>query len=168
MPVVPYRVIFVCMGNICRSPMAELVLRDQLRQSGLHDTVVVDSAGTGGWHVGDPADRRARAALERRGYPTAHQARQFEPEWFEARDLVVALDRDNVRDLRRVAPSRRHADDIRLLKEFDPDAESVDVPDPYYGDAAGFDVVLLEIEQACAALTVHLSDELGSTTRSAL
>ncbi len=156
--VVSYRVIFVCMGNICRSPMAELVFREQIRSAGLAEVVTVDSAGTGGWHAGDPADRRARAALARRGYPTDHVARQFEATWFDERDLVVALDRENVQSLRRLAPSREQAAAIRLLKEFDPLAESVDVPDPYYGDSSGFDDVLTEIEQACDGLLDYVAE----------
>jgi len=157
-----YRVIFVCMGNICRSPMAELVFRHQLAREQMADLVIVDSAGTGDWHAGDPADRRARSALERRGYPSGHQAKQFRSDWFTQRDLVVALDRDNVRDLRRLAPTKSAADAIRLLREFDSAAEAVDVPDPYYGDAAGFDEVLTQIETSCAGLLQHLRNEVAA------
>lgn len=147
---------FVCMGNICRSPMAALVLRHQLAQAGMAD-VVVASAGTGGWHVGDPADRRAQAALRRRGYPTEHRAQQFRAEWFHEYQLVVAMDRDNQRDLKRLAPTRAHGDAVRLLLEFDPLAEGLDVPDPYYGGADEFDGVLTQIESACRGLTTHLT-----------
>jgi len=149
------RVIFVCMGNICRSPMAEAVLRHELEQAGL-DHVSVHSAGTGSWHVGDPIDRRAGAALDRSGYATDHVARQFEPSWFDEYHLVVALDRDNQRDLRRMAPTRLHADNIKLLLEFDPDAEELDVPDPYYGASSDFDDVLRQIEQACRSMVPTL------------
>ena len=148
-------VIFVCMGNICRSPMAASVLRLELERAGLTH-VQVSSAGTGGWHVGDPADRRAQAALARRGYPTEHRAQQFKPGWFDEYDLVVAMDRDNLKDLRRLAPSRSRADDLRLMLEFDPEAESVDVPDPYYGSAGDFDQVLDLLEPACRGLVAHL------------
>jgi protein-tyrosine phosphatase len=155
---VAVNVVFVCMGNICRSPMAESVLRHELEQAGL-DHVSVHSAGTGSWHVGDPMDRRAKAALERRGYGTEHTARQFESSWFDQYHLVVALDRDNQRDLRKLAPTRRHDDNVRLLLEFDPDAETLDVPDPYYGAAADFDEVLRQIEQACQGLVIQLQDD---------
>jgi protein-tyrosine phosphatase len=148
-------VIFDCMGNICRSPMAASVLRAELERAGLTH-VEVSSAGTGGWHVGDPADRRAQAALARRGYPTEHQAQQFRAEWFDRYDVVVAMDRDNLRDLRRLAPSRSHADTVRLMLEFDPEAESLDVPDPYYGSAGDFDEVLDLLEPACRGLVEHL------------
>ena len=97
--------------------------------------------------MGDPADRRTQAALRRRGYDTDHEARQFRAEWFDDDQLVVAMDRDNLRDLRRLAPTRMHADNIRLMLEFDPDAESLDVPDPYYGASTDFDSVLSQIER---------------------
>jgi low molecular weight protein-tyrosine phosphatase len=155
-PVSPNSVIFVCMGNICRSPMAELVFRHQLARAG-GGAVTVASAGTGGWHVGDPADRRAQAALRRRGYPTEHQAQQFRPEWFDAFDLVVAMDRDNQRDLRRLAPTRAKGDAVRLMLEFDPLAEGLDIPDPYYGGADEFDGVLTQIESACQGLLSQLA-----------
>ena len=149
------RVLFVCMGNICRSPMAAAVLQEELERAGLRH-VTVASAGTGGWHVGDPADRRAQAALERKGYRTEHAAQQFRTEWFDEYDLIVAMDRDNVSELRRVAPTKGHADTVRLMLEFHPDAESLDVPDPYYGAASDFDEVLEMIEVACGGLLQHL------------
>ncbi len=149
-------VIFVCMGNICRSPMAALVLQHELERAG-HSHITVASAGTGGWHVGDPADRRAQAALRARGYPTEHTAQQFRAEWFDDYDLVVAMDRDNQRDLRRLARTREQRDAIALMLEFDPDAESLDVPDPYYGGAEDFDAVLTQIESACRGLLAELT-----------
>lgn len=148
-------VIFVCMGNICRSPMAASVLTAELEKAAVTN-VRVSSAGTGSWHVGDPADRRAQAALVRRGYSADHQAQQFEPTWFDEYPLVVAMDRDNLRDLRRMAPSRAHVNALRLMREFDPDAESVDVPDPYYGSASDFDTVLDLLEPACRGLVTHI------------
>jgi len=135
--------------------MAASVLRSELEKAGLTH-VHVSSAGTGGWHVGDPADRRAQAALARRGYPTEHHAQQFLAGWFDEYDLVVAMDRDNLKDLRRLAPSRSSADALRLMLEFDPDAESIDVPDPYYGSAGDFDEVLDLLEPACRGLVTHL------------
>jgi len=161
----PYRVIFVCMGNICRSPMAEAVLRAKLTDAGLGDSVIVDSAGTGAWHVGDPADRRTRQALARRGYADGHTARVFDPQWFVERDLVIALDLDNQRALRRMAPDRASAADVRLLREFDADADSLEVPDPYYGGAADFDLALDQVETACDGLVDHLGDVLPAGDR---
>ena len=135
--------------------MAANVLATQLERAGVSH-VSVSSAGTGSWHVGDPADRRAQKALERSGYPTGHVAQQFRPEWFDDYDLIVAMDRDNVRELRRMAPTRAHADGVRLMLEFDPDAESLDVPDPYYGSSTDFDDVLVQLEGACRGLMSHL------------
>jgi len=136
--------------------MAEAVLRAKLAEAGLSDCIDVDSAGTGRWHVGEPADRRTRQALLRRGYPDDHVARVFEPQWFDERDLVVALDLDNRRTLRRMAPNRDAAEAIRLLSEFDPDADSLEVPDPYYGGAGDFDLALDQVEAACDGLVDHL------------
>ncbi len=161
----PYRVIFVCMGNICRSPMAQAVLRQKLADAQMSDAVVVDSAGTGAWHVGDPADRRTRQALARRGYPDGHVARVFDPQWFAERDLVIALDLDNQRALRRMAPDRPSADAVRLLREFDPDADSLEVPDPYYGGAPDFDVALDQVETACDGLVDHLREVVPACAR---
>jgi len=143
--------------------MAAAVLRAQLEREGLHH-VQVSSAGTGGWHVGDPADRRARAALQHRGYATEHEARQFQGKWFNDYHLVIAMDRDNERELRRMAKTSAHADTIRLMLEFDPDAESLDVPDPYYGSADEFDTVLSQLEGACSGLVTHLQATDGQTS----
>lgn len=147
----PYRVTFVCTGNICRSPMAEWVVRHHVQDEGLD--VEVDSSGTGGWHVGADADTRTVAALRRAGYRSAHIARQFEPGWFDRFDLILALDRGHLRELRSMAPDERARERIRLLREFDPDAGAdLDVPDPYYGDDADFDTVLEMVEAAVPGL----------------
>jgi len=113
----PYRVCLVCLGNICRSPMAETVLRAELASAGLDGLVVVDSAGTGDWHVGDGMDPGARAALATRGHDgSAHRARQFQPSWLSRRDLILAMDRRNLADLQRMAQGG-DADRIRLFSE---------------------------------------------------
>jgi len=146
------RVCFVCMGNICRSPMAEVVFRALVAEAGLSDAVSTASAGTGGWHAGDGADRRAVSALRARGYDgSAHRARQFTRGDFAAYDLVVALDRDNERHLRSLAGSPEDAAKIRLLLADD------DVPDPYYGGADGFEHVLDLVENACRELLAEVA-----------
>jgi protein-tyrosine phosphatase len=136
-PAPPYRVCFVCTGNICRSPIAESVLRRMVAEAGLADRVAVSSAGTGDWHTGDPADHRAMAALRGRGYQLEHAARQWLRGDFADADLVVALDSGHYRHLLRQAPDPAARAKVRLLRSFDPAAgDDLDVPDPYYGDAS--------------------------------
>lgn len=151
----PFRVVFVCTGNICRSPMAEVVFRWFAESVGLGDRVVSTSAGTGDWHVGERADQRTIEALARRGYDgTRHRARQFTARDFAGNDLVVALDRTHDRVLRGWAPTETDASKVALLLTFDEhraDANQ-DVPDPYYADAEMFDDVLGMIESACRSL----------------
>ncbi|HEX4654153.1 MAG TPA: low molecular weight protein-tyrosine-phosphatase [Mycobacteriales bacterium] len=156
-----FRICFVCLGNICRSPIAEVVMRSLLAKSGLADRVEVSSAGTGDWHIGQGADERALAVLARHGYDgSAHRAQQFLDEAIAEHDLVLAMDKSNLSALRRMA----HGDDrdkLRLLREFDPDATDTDVPDPYYGGDDGFDEVLVMVEAACRGLLDHLDAELA-------
>jgi low molecular weight protein-tyrosine phosphatase len=156
----PYRVCFVCTGNICRSPMAESVFRAHLVREGLAGRVEADSAGTGDWHVGDAADPRTVAALTAAGYDSAHTARRFEPEWFAERDLIVALDRGHERALRALAPTPEDAAKVRLLRSFDPDAsaDDLDVPDPYYGGESGFTEVLAQVEAAMPGLLAQAAN----------
>ncbi|MGC5173131.1 low molecular weight protein-tyrosine-phosphatase [Micromonospora sp. DT81.3] len=149
-----FRVVFVCTGNICRSPMAEVVFRRFADSAGLGDRIVSSSAGTGDWHVGERADARTIAALDRRGYDgTRHRAKQFDSVTFAANDLVIALDRSHSRILRSWARDEAEADKIALLLDFDATADgALDVPDPYYADAAMFDMVLGMIESASRGL----------------
>jgi protein-tyrosine phosphatase len=159
-----YRVCMVCLGNICRSPMAASVLRAKLDEAGLGDEVLVESAGTGDWHVGQGADRRARAALIARGYDDGHSARQFVTRYYDDYDLVLAMDADNLRDLRRIAPDAEIGGRVRLLRSYDPTAGAdLEVPDPYYGDDDGFALVLDQLERACAALVEDLRAQLRPT-----
>ena len=162
----PYRVCFVCSGNICRSPTAEAVLRRQVAEAALDAQVVVDSAGLGDWHVGSDTDHRAAAALRRRGYPAwEHRARQFRPSDFTERDLVVALDSGHERSLRALAPTAADRAKVRLLRSYDPAAATgrgeLDVPDPYYGGPAGFEHVLDLVESACRELLTEVRGQLG-------
>jgi protein-tyrosine phosphatase len=150
------RVVFVCTGNICRSPTAEAVLRHKLVDAGLTHAVVVGSAGTGGWHVGDDADARSLQALRARGYAIRHRARQFRQEWFDKHELVVALDHGHRDELRRLRPGAQ----VRLLRDWDPQGPG-DVPDPYDGDAAGFEHVLDMIERSCDGLLEDLRGRVG-------
>ncbi|MCU1638335.1 MAG: protein tyrosine phosphatase [Microbacteriaceae bacterium] len=149
-----FRICFVCTGNICRSPMAEIVFRDLVARQGYDRAIAVMSAGTGDWHVGENADSRTIAALSKRGYDgKSHRARQFDPAWFEKLDLVVVFDHTQERILRAWAGSEADRGKVAMLLSFDPEqAPQVDVPDPYYSDAAMFNTILGRIERATNAL----------------
>ncbi|WP_376778568.1 low molecular weight protein-tyrosine-phosphatase [Phytoactinopolyspora halotolerans] len=154
----PFKVCVVCAGNICRSPMAEAVLRVRLANAGLSAHVEVSSAGTGSWHIGEQADPRARRTLQAHGYDAAaHRARQFTDSWFADFDLVLALDSANFADLQRIAPDDQARAKIRMLRSYASHdngrhAADLDVPDPYYGGEDGFDHVLRLVEQAADGL----------------
>jgi protein-tyrosine phosphatase len=149
---------FVCLGNICRSPTAEGVMRDQVEGAGLADRVDIDSAGTGDWHVGEPPDTRAQAAARSRGYDlSALRARQVSEADFERFDLLLAMDEANLAELRRRCPPQ-HRDKVRLLMEFARGASLTEVADPYFGGAQGFEQVLDQCEDACRGLLETLRE----------
>ncbi|MDX6359331.1 MAG: low molecular weight protein-tyrosine phosphatase [Nocardioidaceae bacterium] len=149
-----YAIALVCLGNICRSPMAHVVLEARLADRGLADRVVVHSSGTGDWHVGQPMDERAAQTLSRSGYdPSRHRAVQYDHTWLEDHDVVLAMDESNLDDLG--GPSER----VGLFRDLDP-AGAGEVPDPYYGGADGFDQVLEMIERTSEALADAVADHL--------
>ena len=153
------RILFVCMGNICRSPTAEGVMRALLREEGLEGRIELDSAGTGSWHAGEPPDARAVAAARGRGITLDGAARQVSAEDFERFDLLLAMDRDNERELLARAPDEEGRAKVRLLREFDPEAVAagdLDVPDPYYGGPNGFERVLDLVQAACRGLLAEV------------
>ena len=143
-----YSVALVCLGNICRSPMAAVVLEQYVDNAGLSGQVTVTSCGTGDWHVGQPMDRRAAATLLAADYdPSSHRARQFDPTWLERNDLVLAMDRQNLADVLAAGAEPDAPDSetrVRLFRDFDPVDPGGDVPDPYYGGDAGFEEVLAD------------------------
>ena len=148
------KLLFVCLGNICRSPAAEGVFLHLLREHGLEDCVVVDSAGTGSWHVGNKADPRMRAAAERRGIHLPSRARQIELDDFSRFDLVVTMDSDNLRNVRSLAKEagNKATATIRPMLSYARSTQLEDVPDPYYGGEQGFEQVLDLLEDACTGL----------------
>jgi low molecular weight protein-tyrosine phosphatase len=145
-------VLFVCMGNICRSPTAEGVFRKVVRDAELHDLIIVDSAGTHAYHVNEPPDRRARAAAERRGFPLDDiRARRVSGEDYERFDYILAMDEDNLSILKEGAPDE-HRYKVRLFLEFAEASRVMEVPDPYYGGSSGFERVLDLVEEASEGL----------------
>jgi protein-tyrosine phosphatase len=147
------RICFVCLGNICRSPTAEGVFRKLVEQAGLADVVVIDSAGTGGWHAGELPDSRSSAAAKTRGYNLVHRARKFTAADFGKFDLILTMDRSNYENVMQLARGRNNVPPIKLLREFDKTAPpGAEVPDPYSGDARGFEDVLDICERACRGL----------------
>jgi protein-tyrosine phosphatase len=150
------KILFVCLGNICRSPTAEIVFREIVAREAPNLSIEVDSAGTAGYHVGDPPDSRTRQAALRRGYDmSALRARVVEPQDFSRFDLILAMDRQNLETLKRRAPATAQ-ERIRLFLEFAPDADTTEVPDPYYGGANGFEEVLDLVEAAARGLLQHV------------
>ena len=147
------RILFVCMGNICRSPLAEGVFRHLLRQRGLEDKYAVDSAGTGGWHAGEPADQRMQATAARYGVALESRARQISKTDFDQFDLILCADAENRENVLRLGGSPER---VRLLLEFDSQAPVREVPDPYYGGQDGFDQVYELVRQACEGLLDRL------------
>jgi protein-tyrosine phosphatase len=155
------KVLFVCLGNICRSPTAEGVFRQQVKEAGLADRVVVDSAGTGDYHIGERPDPRACWAASRRGYDLAPlRARQVSRDDFFEFDYVLAMDEQNMRALMGLAPEG-HAHKVKMLTDFSSSNES-SVPDPYVGGPQGFEFVLDVIEDAAQGLLRHIRTELAS------
>lgn len=153
------RVCFVCLGNICRSPTAHGIMEKLIREAGLEGDIMVDSAGTGAWHVGELPDARTRATAAAHGVSLDHRARQFTSMDFDRFDYVVAVDNTNAEVLRRLAPSSQATGKIHLLREFDAESpRAADVPDPYYGNGDGFEEVFSICDAGCRGLLTFLRD----------
>ena len=156
-------VLFVCLGNICRSPLGEGVLAHRLEDEDLSDRVRVDSAGTGAWHLGDPPDPRSMEVAVRHGIALRGRARRVSVEDFNEFDYIFAMDRSNLRDLRYLESEGDGGALLTLFREFDPHQDGdLDVPDPYYGGPDGFDLMFDMIDRTCAAFVEHLLTELSS------
>jgi protein-tyrosine phosphatase len=158
----PYRIGFVCLGNICRSPMADVVLSQLVDDAGLATKVEVTSSGTGTWHLGEPMDPRAAVQLLAEGYDaSAHRAQKFDPGWLQ-KDLVLAMDAQNLAD---ITEGQGVSDRVRMFRSFDPlleapagaaDPADLDLPDPFYGGDEGFGEVLAIVERTCRRLLTEL------------
>jgi len=156
------RVCFVCLGNICRSPTAEAVMRHLVRAAKLERQIQIESAGTGDWHVGEPRDRRSQATGAARGVPLTGRAQLFTGGDFDRFDYVVAMDGSNLDNLRQMAPDDAARAKVHLLRAFDPGSPpGADVPDPYYGGARGFEQVFDICEAACGGFLDWLRREHG-------
>jgi protein-tyrosine phosphatase len=162
-----YRILTVCTGNICRSPMAEYALREALGRAGLADRVTVASVGTSGWEVGNPIDPRAADLLRRHGIPTAeHRARQLDEDELRTADLVLALDHDHLGPVRRVLGERRAAETVRMVRDFAPGpVEDTGIRDPWYGHESDFDLAWEQIDEAVDGILEHVRTALGAEDR---
>ena len=160
-PALRASVLFVCMGNICRSPTAETVFRERAKRAGLADRLRIESAGIGDWHAGQPPDHRAIIHARRRGYDLAAlRARQVTREDFARFDFILAMDLRNLRDLQSLRPAE-FAGHLGLLLDFVPELGLREVPDPYFGGAEGFEAVLELTERAADALLEHIRERRG-------
>lgn len=155
-----YSVLFVCLGNICRSPAAQAVMQHMVDERGLSDRFYIDSAGTGGWHIGDLPDKRMRVHARPRGYELTHRARKVQPGDFEDFDLIVGMDANNVDDLRYLAATIEQQDKVVMMGDYIRRFPHHDyVPDPYYEGSEGFELVLDLLEDACDNLLDRILEQ---------
>ena len=152
----PCRVLFVCLGNICRSPAAEGVFRHLAAKESLPEAAVCDSCGTAGWHTGNLADARMRAAAERRGYALTRRARALRAEDFERFDLILTMDEENLANVLERCPRNEWRSKVKPFAAYCRESRPGFIPDPYYGGAEGFEQVLDLLEEGCAALIAEL------------
>lgn len=152
----PYKLLFVCLGNICRSPSAENIMNHLIEAANLSDQIMCDSAGTSSYHVGSPPDRRMTAAASQRGIQLRGRARQFTVDDFEEFDLILAMDRDNYAEISYLDPTGRYRDKLHLMCDFCTRYHLKEVPDPYYGGPEGFNQVIDLLLDACEGLLDHL------------
>ena len=158
MPDRPIRVLFLCLGNICRSPLAEGVFRKKIEEAGLAEQFEIDSAGTGPWHAGEPPDARMRATARKNGVDlSAIRGRQLTKADLDRFDHIFAMDKSNLHDALFLDPGGDHGTRIRLFREFDPDPGDYQVPDPYYGGPSGFDHVYAIVDRTAQALLERLN-----------
>ncbi|MEZ4287570.1 MAG: low molecular weight protein-tyrosine-phosphatase [Polyangiales bacterium] len=157
----PVSICFVCLGNICRSPTAESVMKRLVEEANLADEIDVQSAGTSGWHIGAPPDERSRVAAKKHGFDVRGKSQKFEPSFFDRFDFIVAMDRRNYKDIASLARSEDDMAKVTLFRDHDPHSPpNADVPDPYYGGDDGFDTVLDICIAGCRGLLTKLQNGL--------
>ncbi|MGH7481816.1 MAG: low molecular weight protein-tyrosine-phosphatase [Longimicrobiales bacterium] len=155
-------ILFVCLGNICRSPLAENVSRALARDAGVADRLEIDSAGTSGWHIGEPPDARAAEEARRRGVELEGSSRRLDADDLDRFDYIIVMDEQNLSDVRALATLAPTSAEIRMLREFDPEADGpTDVPDPYFGGERGFADVHDIVERSCRGLLEHVREVHG-------
>lgn len=154
---------FVCLGNICRSPLAQGVFQDLVNQKKLEQKIIVTSAGTGGWHIGDLPDERMRRTAQSKGIQLESRARQFQSADFNRFNLILAMDHSNLARLEEIAPSNLSPEKLMLFRSFDPECNGdQDVPDPYYGGAKGFEEVYSMVKRTCPPLLDYIKSRFLS------
>lgn len=153
---IPCKLLFVCLGNICRSPSAENIMNHLIEQTGLKGQIICDSAGTGGYHIGAAPDRRMSIAAASRGIILEGQARQFHKSDFDKFDLILAMDRDNYQDILSLDPAGKYRDKVKLMCDFATAHREQEVPDPYYGGTEGFNQVIDLLLDACEGLRQYV------------
>lgn len=152
-------VLFICLGNICRSPLAEAVFRAVVTEEGLEDRFRIDSAGTSGYHVGEPPDRRTSDVAARRGVTVDGSSRKINREDADSFHYLIVMDAENLKNVRRLVQGSNGRAEVRLFREFDPEAgDDLDVPDPYFGGADGFEVVHDLVERSARGLLEHIRE----------
>ncbi len=151
-----YKLLFVCLGNICRSPAAENIMNHLIAEAGLTDAITCDSAGTSSYHIGSAPDRRMTAAAQQRGVAMHGSARQFQRGDFAKFDLILAMDQDNYQDILALDPEGHHRDRVRLMCDFCRQHQTREVPDPYYGGSEGFNHVIDLLTDACEGLLADI------------
>lgn len=154
-----YKLLFVCLGNICRSPAAENIMNSMISQRNLGDRIVCDSAGTSGYHVGSPPDRRMVATAQKRGMQFTGESRQFKASDFEKFDLILAMDRENYGDILSLDREKKYAHKVKMMCEFCRSHKMKEVPDPYYGGPSGFNQVIDLLMDACEGLLEQIENQ---------
>jgi len=152
------KILFVCLGNICRSPSAEAVFTGIVKNRGLNHLFEIDSSGTSGWHAGEPADKRMKSHAIKRGYDLTSISRKFNPNSdFDHFDMIIGMDDENIQTLKRMARNKSDLDKIHKMTDFGVNGQYNEIPDPYYGGHEGFELVLDLLEDSCEGLLIKLS-----------